>query len=274
MSCIRNSWDKWAQTSCCISLPGAALHSPVLDTLRSTCRTGLGRHGLPKSLSFARQPAVLCPKLWSSVYSRPDGVGEEDGCTQEGWEAQKGDEDSTHARCLPGLAGGLAVLHQAGLQTGSRVLCAAVSWGAAPGEQVGQLPQPTVPSAGSWASLGTPCPQQHLLPPTMTALLAAWCSTSAVTEAACSRAQHHCRAAHHRDTWGAAGQRGCSHLFDIEQQQQLQRLHSRQERCEENAQPEREGKTSLSQVWALQELAGGRAGGSGRALTPAAVMLL
>lgn len=39
---------------------------------------------------------------------------------------------------------------------------------------------------------------------------------------------------------------GESHLFDIEQQQQLQHLHSWQERSEENAQPGSRGKTSLS----------------------------
>lgn len=87
-------------------------------------------------------------------------------------------------------------------------------------------------------SLGTPCPQQHLLPPTRTVLLAPRCSTSAVAEAACSRAQRHCRAAHHRDAGELGG--GSSNLFDIEQQQQLQHLHSRQEWCEENAEPRRE----------------------------------
>lgn len=38
---------------------------------------------------------------------------------------------------------------------------------------------------------------------------------------------------------------GESHLFDIEQQQQLQHLHSWQERSKENAQPGRRGKMSL-----------------------------
>ena len=137
-----NSWEKQAQANhhyaLCnsqrlgsTSLPAAAPHSPVLGT---TCPPRL-----PRSLSFARQPAVPCPVPWPGGYSRPDGVGEEDGSTQEGREAQQGDEDSAHVRHSPGLAGGLAVLHQAGQQTGSRVPGAAVAWAAAPNP----------PSAGS-----------------------------------------------------------------------------------------------------------------------------
>ena len=48
-----NSWEKWAQANRCyalcndqrlgsISLPGAALHGPVLGTMRSACRQGRG----------------------------------------------------------------------------------------------------------------------------------------------------------------------------------------------------------------------------------------
>ena len=40
------------------------------------------------------------------------------------------------------------------------------------------------------------------------------------------------------EPWGRVGS---SHLLDVEQQQQLQRLHGWQERCEENAQPGRDG---------------------------------
>lgn len=37
------------------------------------------------------------PELWPRGYSRPDGVGEEGSCTQEGGEAQQSDEHSAHA---------------------------------------------------------------------------------------------------------------------------------------------------------------------------------
>lgn len=52
---------------------------------------------------------------------------------------------------------------------------------------------------------------------------------------------------------------GESHLFDIKQQQQLQHLHSWQERSKENAQPGSRGKMSLAgsepgeTVWAQLE---------------------
>lgn len=79
--------------------PADGKHLPCLGQHLIACSWGMARdrgHGLPNP-SFSRQPGVLCPEPWPRGYSRPDGVGEECSCTQEGGEAQQSDEYGAHA---------------------------------------------------------------------------------------------------------------------------------------------------------------------------------
>lgn len=105
------------------------------------------------------------------------------------------------------------------LVCGQRVPRVLPSPGKRPQEREGQLPPPTPPLPARRTQLWQ-------------GLSAAGCSVAVVGTQG--------------ELWGG----GSSHLLDVEQQQQLQRLHGRQERCEENTQPGREGKRSSPRVWA------------------------
>lgn len=133
---------------------------------------------------------------------------------------------------MPGLAGGLAVPHQAGLWIGSSpVGCQLLESSLHPAV-------PSLPPTGSQASSGTSCPQKPPLSPTSTRPL----HVAPLLQQRLMVTGHSATAVSpHGELQGW----GESHLFDIEQQQQLQHLHSWQERSEENAQPGSRGEMSL-----------------------------